>query len=173
MGVLPGIAKQAFCLDRTLVFEVCVFFVVFSDFEKLLFCAHRTLVFNENVGSWVLPGGPQFHQNPRKIEKKSLGGARWKALCARCCTRGASGPPPTMKMMVSFRRNHCFHSSTWRSKTTKMVSNRYLLGHLWVGFWSSGAIFQGTGNRLKIGLEIRSPSHASHVGHAGRGVRRP
>ena len=164
---------MAFCPDRTLVFEVCVFFVVFSDVDKWPFCAHRTLVFDENVGSWVFPGGSQCQRNPRKIEKKSLGGARWKALCARCCTRGASGPPRTMKIMVSCRRNHCFHSSTWRSKTTKMVSNRYPLGHLWVCFWPSGVIFRGTGNSLKIGLEIRSPGHASHASHASRGVRRP
>ena len=29
-----------------------------------------------------------------------------------------------------------------------------------MGFWPSGAIFRGTGNRLKIGVEIRSPGHA-------------
>ena len=117
--VLPGIAKQAFCRNGMVVLEVCVFFCVFCDVAKLPFCAHRTRLFDENVGSWVLPGGSQFQQNPRKIEKKSLGGARWKALCARCCTRGASGPPPTMKTMVSFTRNHRFHISTCTSNTTE------------------------------------------------------
>ena len=105
-------------------------FVFFPAFEKSPFCANRTLVFDENVGSGVLPFGPQVDQNPRKIEKKSLGGARCKALCARCCTRGASGPPPTMKTMVSCRRNHCFHSSPGGAEPPKMVADRYLLEHL-------------------------------------------
>ena len=139
-------------------------FVFFSDVAKLPFCTHRTQFCDGNVGSWVLPGGCQFQQNPRKFDKRSLGGARWKALCARCCTRGASGPPPTMKTMVSFIRNHRLHSSPGGPKQPKMMFNRYLLGHLWVGFWPSGTTFRGTGNRLKIGVEIRSPGHASHAG---------
>ena len=147
LQVLPGIAKQAFCRHGMVVFEVCVFFVFLCDVAKVPFCAHRTRLLDENVGSWVLPGGSQFQQNPRKIEKKSLGGARWKALCARCCTRGASGPPPTMKTMVLCNRNHRFHSSPGGPKQPEIVSNRFLLGHLWVGFWPSGAIFRGTGNR--------------------------
>ena len=93
---------------------------------------------DEKVGSWVLPGGSQFQRNPRKIEKKSLRGGRWKALCPRCCTRGASGPPPTMKTMVSCTRNHRFHSSPGGPKHSEMVSNWYLLGHLRVVFGALG-----------------------------------
>ena len=65
------------------------------------------------------PGGSKFQQNPTKFDKKSLQGARWKVLVARCCTRGAAGPLPTVKTMVSCTRNHRFHSSTWRPKTTE------------------------------------------------------
>ena len=32
---------------------------------------------------------------------------------------GLWAPPPTMRIMVSFKRNHCFHFSTWSSKTTE------------------------------------------------------
>ena len=156
---LESLNRHSVYTER-LFLKFVFFFCVFCDVDKLPFCSHRTRLFDENVGSWVLPGGSQFQKNPRNIEKKSLGGARWKALCARCCTRGASGPPPTMKTMVSFTRNHRFHSSPGGPKQSEIVSNRCLLGHLWVGFWRSGAIFRGTENRLKIGVEIRSPSHA-------------
>ena len=71
------------------------------------------------------PGGSKFQQNPTKIEKKSLRGARWKVLVARCCTRGASGPPPTMKTMVSCKRNCHFHISTC---TLRMTGNCLQMG---------------------------------------------
>ena len=52
------------------------------------------------------PPGPLGSPNRQQIEKKSFREARWKTLCARCCPRGVSGPPPTMKIMVLHTRNH-------------------------------------------------------------------
>ena len=86
------------------------------------------------------PGGSKFQQNRTKIAKKSLRGARWKVPVARCCTRGTSGPPPTMKMSVSSTRNDHFHSSTWRPKA---IEN----GVQWVPFGTPlGGFFVVRGN---------------------------
>ena len=46
-----------------------------------------------------------------------------------CCTRGLRGPPPTMKIMVSFPRNHHFQISTC---TSKMSGNCLQWVPLWV-----------------------------------------
>ena len=88
LRVLPGIAKQAFCLHGMVVFEVCggVFFVFFCDVAKLPFCANRTRLFDENVGSRVLAGGSQFQQNPRKSHSEEHVG--------RHCAHGAAQEVP-------------------------------------------------------------------------------
>ena len=70
-------------------------------------------------GLGVLPWNLFWAPSRRRIEKKSLRETCWNALRAKCCTRGVSGPPPTMKTMVSCTRNHRFHISTWSSKTTE------------------------------------------------------
>ena len=38
--------------------------------------------------------------------------ARRKTLHTKCCTRALSGLPPTLRIIVSFKRNHSFHTST-------------------------------------------------------------
>ena len=63
--------------------------------------------------------------NPSKITKNSFREACWKTLRAKCCTRALSGPPPTVKIMVSLSRNHRFHISPVPRKGLKMG----LLGH--------------------------------------------
>ena len=49
---------------------------------------------------------------------------------------GLRGPPPTMKIMVSCKRNHYFHISTCTSQKIKMASNGYPFGIPLGGFES-------------------------------------
>ena len=51
------------------------------------------------------------------------------------------GFPPTMKMMVSFRRNHYFRISPSLLKLPEFASNGYPLGSLWVVFGGVGSYF--------------------------------
>ena len=82
----------------------------------------------------VLPWG----SNRKRIEKNSFREARWNALSATCWTRNVSGPFPTMKTMVSCRRNHRFHVSTWSPETIERTSWNFN------GFWDPPWVTPGT-----------------------------
>ena len=56
---------------------------------------------------------------------------------------GLWGPPPTMKMMVSLKRNHRLHISTWSSKTIENVVQRVPFGTPLGGFGCCWGPFWG------------------------------
>ena len=99
---------------------------------------------DEKVGSWALRGsspgtplGTQIDEKSRKSRSEKHVGKH----CVRCCTRGVSGPPPTLKIMVLSKRNHRFHISIWSSKTTENNAQRVSFGTPLSGFWNFWAPF--------------------------------
>ena len=119
---------------------------------------------------YILPWDPCWGPNRQRIEKKSSREARWNAPCAKCCTRGFSGPPPTMKTMVSCARNRRFCISTWSSKTTENVIEWVPLWHLWRCIGHHFGCLEGSWGHVGILMDSGTLPGSTPVGeHQGGG----